>query len=242
VTVLTIDPVAPQPALIAQAVALLRTGQPVVFPTDTVYGLGIAVLPTTDAAAALTLYELKQRDAGKPIPWLVPGADALATYAQDLPPYAYALARAFWPGALTLVARAAPAVPVHFQAPNGTIALRMPAHPIALALLHTLGVPLTATSANRQGEPPATSRGTLDPFLAQRVPLVIDGGPTPTHGPSTVVDCQGPAPRILREGALARQAIEAACQDGGTLPEAGRLPRVTRCHARHPHSRSSQVH
>jgi L-threonylcarbamoyladenylate synthase len=195
----TINPRTPDFALIAQIADVVRCGTPFVFPTDTVYGLGMAVV---EGGSLQALFELKGRDEGKAIAWLVADADALVTYGTDVPGFAFELARRHWPGALTLVVRASRAVPEAFRARDGSIALRAPASPIALALIRALGAPLATTSANRQGHPPATSLAALDPQLAARVALAVDGGPTSGLIPSTVVSCLSEHPHVLREGAL----------------------------------------
>jgi tRNA threonylcarbamoyl adenosine modification protein (Sua5/YciO/YrdC/YwlC family) len=197
--ILSIDPVHPQPVLITKAVAVLRRGLPAAFPTDTVYGLGIAVVANSSPES---LFALKRRDATKTIPWLIADVRALDRYGKDVPTWAYEMVRAHWPGALTLVVRASSAVPSSFCAPDGTVALRAPAHPLVLALIEALGAPLATTSANLQGNQPATSCATLDPRLAKQLALVIDGGATPGVLPSTIISCLERQPRILREGVL----------------------------------------
>jgi tRNA threonylcarbamoyl adenosine modification protein (Sua5/YciO/YrdC/YwlC family) len=206
---LRISAVHPEPALIARAVAVLRRGEVVALPTDTVYGLG---LPVVGGASPQPLFALKGRDAGKAIPWLVAGSQALEGYGEEVPTYALDLARRHWPGALTLVVRANATAPAAFVAADGSIALRAPAHPITRALIEALGVPLATTSANPQGGEPPSSLAALDERLAVRLALAIDGGPVlgavggdgPTPGaiPSTIVSCLEERPRVLREGAL----------------------------------------
>jgi L-threonylcarbamoyladenylate synthase len=189
----------PQPELIARAAEVARHGAVIVFPTDTVYGVGVV------AGAGCTpqaLFEIKGRDSDKAIPWLVADASVLERYGEGVPEFARKLACEHWPGALTLIVRASASVPAAFTAQDGSIALRAPAHPIARALLAALGSPLAATSANRQGDAPATSLESLDSRLASAAALVIDGGPTPGPVPSTVVSCLEDTPRILREGIL----------------------------------------
>lgn len=214
-----------------EAVRALAAGDAVVFPTDTVFGLGISV----DAAAGpQLLYELKHRDAGKPVAWLVEGPEALDVYGRDVPAYARRLAETFWPGALTLVVRASDAVPAAFQSPAGTIGLRMPASEAALGLIHAVGCPLAVTSANLSGAPDTARIEDLDRALVARTAGLylsddaaaaagLASGPTkaapfasarlaasdqsvlpPASGTaSTVLDCTGAAPRVLRAGALA---------------------------------------
>jgi L-threonylcarbamoyladenylate synthase len=194
-----INPIQPEPALLKQAAKIARDGTPFVLPTDTVYGMGMAV---GEGRSPHSLFSLKGRDPDKAIPWLVADASALSTYGEDVPSYAFELARAHWPGALTLVVRANASVPAAFRAQDGSIALRAPAHPIPLALIEALGVPLATTSANLQGEQPATSFAALDPRLLARIALCIDGGQTPGSVPSTIISCLDEHPHILRKGAV----------------------------------------
>lgn len=222
---LVINSYCPEPDLIAHAAALARQKAPLIFPTDTVYGVGVAVVP---GASPQPLFALKGRTRDKAIAWLVADVCALDIYGDEVPTYAFALARAHWPGALTLVVRAKATVPEAFRAPDGSIALRAPSHPIPLALLKALGVPLATTSANLQGEEPATSFSSLDERLIERLiarldaqqepqhaapppnhPLAlgIDGGPTPGSLPSTVISCLEEHPRVIREGALSRALL-----------------------------------
>ena len=208
--VLAVDAANPQPHIIDQAAAALLSGAAVVFPTDTVYGVGLAALPT---ASPQTLYDIKQRDTNKAIPWLVSSAQALDLYATDVPQYARRLAAQFWPGALTLIVKASSAVPQAFLAQNHTIALRAPDSPVALALIVRMGVPLATSSANRQGQEPAVGFTDIDPILAARVGLGLNGGICAIKSASTIVSCVGDTPRILRPGALAPQ-IEAVLKKG----------------------------
>ncbi|MDR1183224.1 MAG: threonylcarbamoyl-AMP synthase [Coriobacteriales bacterium] len=197
--VLRINPTSPQPEMIARAADVVRKNIPFAFPTDTVYGVGMAV---TVGGSPKPLFALKGRDCDKAIPWLVADAYALEEYGEGVPSYAFDLARAHWPGALTLVVRASATVAPSFTAADGTLALRAPAHAIPLALIKTLGVPLATTSANLQGGEPAASCASLAPQLIARLVLAIDGGPTPGILPSTIVSCLEERPRLLREGAL----------------------------------------
>lgn len=192
-----------------EAARALAAGNAVVFPTDTVFGLGISV----DAAAGpRLLYDLKRRDAGKPVAWLVEGPEALDVYGRGVPAYARRLAEAFWPGALTLVVRASDAVPAAFRSPAGTIGLRMAASEAALGLIRTVGCPLAVTSANLSGAADVARAEDLDEDLVARTAglYLPDGFATngqPVFAPasgsaSTVLDCTGDAPRVLRAGAL----------------------------------------
>lgn len=212
-----------------EAARALAVGNAVVFPTDTVFGLGVSV---SAAPGPQLLYDLKHRDAGKPVAWLVEGPEALDVYGRDVPAYARRLAETFWPGGLTLVVRASDAVPAAFQSPAGTIGLRMPASEAALGLIRAAGCPLAVTSANLSGAADTARAEDLDRALVARTAgLYLPGGvaaagiasgcaeatpsasarfaagdrlvPPPASGTaSTVLDCTGEAPRVLRAGAL----------------------------------------
>lgn len=218
-----------RPLALEEAIRALAVGNAVVFPTDTVFGLGVSV---GAAAGPQLLYDLKHRDAGKPVAWLVEGPEALDVYGRDVPAYARRLAETFWPGGLTLVVRASDAVPAAFQSPAGTIGLRMPASEAALGLIRAAGCPLAVTSANLSGAADTARAEDLDRALVARTAgLYLPGGvaaagiasgcaeatpsasarfaagdrlvPPPASGTaSTVLDCTGEAPRVLRAGAL----------------------------------------
>ncbi|PNV68938.1 threonylcarbamoyl-AMP synthase [Enteroscipio rubneri] len=188
-----------------KAVASLRRGEAVMFPTDTVYGLGAAV---DFAEGPGMLYDLKERDRGKPIAWLVGDPDDLDRYGEDVSASVRALARRFWPGPLTLVVKAAERVPDSFRSAAGTIGLRMPDDATALALIEAVGCPLATTSANRSGNRAPRSFDELDPALVERVFVVADLGDSKTSGlASTVLDCTGDAPLVVRQGAIALEDI-----------------------------------
>lgn len=194
-----------------QAVAALRQGEPVVVPTDTVYG--IAVAPGL-AHSPQVLYDLKERDRGKPVAWLVGGAEDLDRYGADVPAGARALARQFWPGPLTLVVKASEAVAAPFRSAEGTIGLRMPDSAVTLALIKAVGRPLATTSANRSGQAPTRLFAALDPALVRRVAVLLadedDSGKSGVA--SSVVDCTQSPPRIIRTGALSSDAVLAVLE------------------------------
>ncbi len=187
------------------ALKILRQGGVIAFPTDTVYGLGCLV---NFGHSIDRIYQIKERDLAKAIPVLIGAVDQLTQVAADPGNTASKLAAHFWPGALTLVVPRNPQLPANLsQLP--TIGVRMPDHPFALALLRSAG-PLATTSANLSG---LTSPVTAQDVLAQldgRVDLVIDGGSCPGGVPSTVVDCTGADPIILREGAVTRTMLAQA--------------------------------
>jgi len=195
------------PQALDQALALLRGGAPIAFPTDTVYGLGAAAL---DSEAVLQLYAVKRRPRTQAIPLLLADHADLAQAAATVPALALRLAR-LWPGALTLVLPAAPQLPDALLAGGTTVAVRLPDHDWLRGLIRALGMPLAATSANLHGGPdPRTAAEVLEQ-LGGALTLVVDDGPTPGALPSTIVDCTGAQPRLLRAGALAwSRIVEAA--------------------------------
>ena len=189
-------------AALGRALDVLRRGQPVAFPTDTVYGLGALAF---EAEAVQRLYLAKGRSTGKAIAVLVARSSDLQQVAQALTPSAQKLAQRFWPGALTLVVPKHPRLPQAVSA-LATVGVRQPAHPFALQLLALAG-PLAVTSANRSDGPNAlTAEAVLDQ-LGGQVELIIDGGRTPGGAPSTVVDCTQLEPKILRAGPITAEQI-----------------------------------
>lgn len=183
---------------IDEAAVWLRRGYPVVFPTDTVYGVG--VLPFDEAAIA-RLYAVKGRPASKGIPILLADPADLETVAAEIPPAAQALIARHWPGPLTLVVPRAPGLPDAIS-PNANIAVRIPNHAIARVLIREAGGAVATTSANLSGDEPARSGEAALAALAGLVAAVLDDGPAPGDSPSTIVDCTTPRPVILREGPL----------------------------------------
>lgn len=161
-------------ASLEQVALALRRGEPAVFPTDTVCGVGVSV----DAADGPDeLFRLKRRPAGKPVAWLVADPADLDRFGSDVPALAHAAARAFWPGGLTLIANASEAVPPAFRSAAGTVGLRMPANPLTLALIRAVGAPLATTSANFSGAAAPATLGEADPaFLAQVAAVLDDAG------------------------------------------------------------------
>lgn len=191
----------------AHAVRLLRAGQVIAFPTDTVYGIGADGF---NEHAIEQLFVIKERERGKAIPYLLSDVQDLAKVAREIPRAAQLLAEKFFPGGLTLVIPASPRVPKVLIAGGDTIAVRVPDHPTTRALIDALGAPLAATSANLSGGPnPATARDVLTQ-LDGRVPLILDGGATRGNVPSTVVDVTVHPPKILRVGVISVEDIEKA--------------------------------
>jgi L-threonylcarbamoyladenylate synthase len=202
---IAVDPRHPDPTVLARAAALLRGGELVAFPTETVYGLGAHAL---DAAAVARIYAAKGRPAHNPVIVHVPSVEAARALAAAWPEPAERLAREFWPGPLTLVVPKTPEVPDLVTAGLPAVGLRVPSHPVALALLREAGVPVAAPSANRFTELSPTSAAHVERTLGDRVPMILDGGPASVGIESTVVDCTGSRPRVLRPGVLALDALE----------------------------------
>lgn len=176
----------------------LRQGRCLLVSTDTVYGL--AALPGSEGCEEI--YRLKHRPAGQPLPWLVEGTLALDELTCDVPAYAHRLANMLWPGGLTLVLRASKAaLALGGAAPDGTVALRMPDDPRCRQLLRALDSPLACTSANIHGCPAPVELSQIDPSLAPYIDP--QAAPScPGGAASTIVDCTGQLPRVVREGRI----------------------------------------
>ena len=181
------------------AVALLRAGQVVAFPTDTVYGVGAHAF---HEEAVRRLYAVKERAASKAIPILIADVADLSRVASNIPTAAWQLAECFWPGGLTLVLPRSPALPDVLTAQGETIAVRCPDHPVPLALIRELGAPLAVSSANLSGHPAPTTADQVAQQLAGRVPLILDGGECALGVPSTLIDLSVDPPRLVRVGAV----------------------------------------
>lgn len=197
---------APDPPGIAAAARVLTAGGLVAFPTETVYGLGA---DATDARAVARLFAAKGRPSFNPLIAHVADVQA-ARRAGKLSPLAEKLAAQFWPGPLTLVVRASDLVCELARAGLSTVALRVPKHPVAQALLAAFGKPIAAPSANRSGHVSPTTADHVLADLAGLVDLIIDGGPAPLGLESTIVDVSGDAPQLLRLGGVSRADIERA--------------------------------
>jgi len=196
----------------AEAIRVLRAGGIVAIPTDTVYGLAVA-LDAPDGVERL--FEAKGRPAERAIAVLCADAGQAAELAA-LTPAARALGAAFWPGGLTLVVAQRPDRPLPDALTGGrpTIGVRVPDHAAPRAIAAALG-PLPTTSANPSGAPEARDAAAIEAAFGDRIDLVLDGGPAPGGRPSTVVDLSGPEPRVLREGAIALEEVESVLRDMG---------------------------
>ena len=188
---------------ISRALEVLKSGGLVAFPTDTVYGVGALAF---DALAVESIYTAKDRPVEKAIPILLGGPEDLDKVTADIPPIAAKLAAHFWPGALTLVLPKHPNLPDVVSA-TPTVGVRVPNHPVARALLRAAG-PMAVTSANISGEASPKTAKEVNRQLNGRIPLILDGGETPGGVPSTVVNCLGTEPVILREGPITMKDIQ----------------------------------
>ncbi len=202
------------PALV-EAAGLLAAGRLVAFPTETVYGLGA---DATNGEAVAGIYAAKERPSFNPLIAHVADLEAarkLGTFDAD----ALALAKAFWPGPLTLVVPVTPDCPVSSLARAGldSVGIRVPDHPVALGLLRAFGAPVAAPSANRSGRVSPTTAAHVAEDLGERVGMILDGGPTKVGVESTIVSCLAGGPRILRPGGVAREEIERVL--GRALPQ-----------------------
>jgi L-threonylcarbamoyladenylate synthase len=203
--ILTINPDAAEPEAIARAAEVLRRGGLVAFPTETVYGLGAAAL---DPAAVARIFAAKGRPATNPLIVHITDADEARSLTAAWPEEAAQLAERFWPGPLTLVLPRAARVPALVTAGGPTVALRVPAHPVALALLRAAALPVAAPSANRStGLSPTRAEHVLR-GLGGRIDLILDGGPTAGGLESTVLDVTTDPPRLLRPGLVTPAEIE----------------------------------
>ena len=191
------DPEAREAGLAAAADAISR-GELVLMPTDTVYG--VAADAFTPAAVA-GLLAAKNRGRAMPVPVLIGEASTLAGLVLRVPPAATTLAQEFWPGGLTLVVEHSPSLAWDLGDAEGTVAVRLPDDDLARELLRRTG-PLAVSSANRSGRPAATTAQEAVDQLGDHAAVVLDGGPRASSGASTIVDCSGPVPRVLRVGAV----------------------------------------
>jgi len=185
----------------------LRHGGLVAFPTDTLYGLGV---DAADDEAVQKLFQAKRRASASPLPILVADFEQAATLVESMAVLALKLGDLYWPGPLTMVLHRA----LRFQSPalagGDSVAVRVPDHVVPLALIRALGRPITGTSANRSGGPAPHTAIEVVEQLDDDVDVVVDAGPCPIGVESTVVDLRNKTPRVLREGAIRREELEAA--------------------------------
>ncbi len=203
---------------IAAAALAIQRGKLAVIPTDTVYGVAADAF---DPAAVSALLNAKGRGKDMPPPVLVNAPTTLDALAVRVPAYARTLVEEFWPGPLTVVCHQQPSLQWDLGDTRGTVAIRMPDHPVALELLERTG-PLAVSSANRTGLDAATRAEDAEEMLGESVEVYVDAGRSPGGEASSIVDCTGETPRLLREGALSRAQLNEVLEPlGVTLPEDG---------------------
>lgn len=195
------------PPQLAEAVEALRRGELVGLPTETVYGLAA---DASNASAVRRIFALKGRPADHPLIVHLGDAAQVDAWARDVPRAARMLAQRFWPGPLTLILRRARGVPDAVTGGQDTVGLRVPAHPVALALLRAFGGALAAPSANRFGHVSPTTAQHVREEFGEALPIVLDGGPCQVGIESTIVDLSAGAPRVLRPGRIGLDQLEGA--------------------------------
>lgn len=208
----------PHPLAIRDAAQVLTAGGLILTPTETVYGIGVAIgayASSGDEAPAPEtgygrIFTLKRRDVRQTVPWLVAGERDLDAFGVDVPEGVHVLARAFWPGALTLIVKASDRVPRFMRAADGTVALRASASPVVQALVRACGSPLAVTSANTHGAPAPISFAQVEARILAGVDAAIDAGETVCRDASTIVSLLDGELDIIRQGALSAADIESA--------------------------------
>ncbi len=201
----------PDDAAIREAAQLIREGRLVGIPTETVYGLGADAL---NPEAVASIFEAKGRPGDNPLIVHIDDMEDLRPLiAVEPSPAARALMAAYWPGPLTLIFPKSALVPLRTTGGLNTVAVRMPSHPIARALIRAAGCPIAAPSGNRSGRPSPTTAAHMFEDMDGRIPLILDGGACDVGVESTVVDMTGDVPRILRPGGVTREQIAAVCGD-----------------------------
>lgn len=191
------------PSTFERAAELLKQGRLVVFPTDTVYGVGCRAF---DEGAIESLYRIKERSLQKGIPILLADGEDLNMVARDFPAVGRQLAARFWPGPLTIIVPRRETIPTNIS-PNDKVAVRIPDNDIARSLIRAAGGALATTSANRSGDPPALNGMEALRALDGRVAAVVDGGEVQHGVPSTIIDCTVDPPQVIRRGALSPAAF-----------------------------------
>ena len=190
---------------IKQGIEIIKNGGVIAFPTDTVYGLGAGAYIES---AIERIFQVKQRPPEMALPLLLADVVHIHEVAQNVPAYAWRLIERFFPGGLTLVVYRTKMVKDIITAGGDTVAIRIPDHPVALALIKGSGMPIIGTSANISGQPNSLTYEEVCQQIGDKVDLVIDGAPAPNGKQSTVVDVTGEIPVILRLGAISRAELE----------------------------------
>ncbi len=203
----SIDPNVPDPGIIARAADIITEGGVLVFPTQSLYGLGVNAF---DDNAINRIFEIKERPPEKPLLVLINDIPELDSLVRETPPPARRIMETFWPGSVTLVFSARPELPLNLTAGTGKIGIRLPLHPVARRLVRLAGTPITGTSANLSGGVGCSFVGQLDLPVRQRADMILDAGKLRGGAGSTIVDVTVSPPRILREGLVPAPKIIAA--------------------------------
>lgn len=201
--IVQIDSINPDPMTLSRIGGEIRQGGLIAFPTDTFYGL--AANPF-DQSAISRLYQIKGRPASKPILLLIDGIDRINYLVRTVSPLAEAVMETYWPGPLTLVFEALPVLPDFLTAGTGTIGIRFPDAAIPSGLINEAGFPITATSANRSGEPSPSTVSDVMRMIGADLDVILDGGGCQST-PSTLLDLSSDRPRILREGKISTESL-----------------------------------
>ena len=201
----------PEPHLVSQVVESLERGDVVALPTDTFYGLAV---DPVNLRAVERIYELKTRAKHKPLSLLIADVSQAYELARNIDSAFDKLAEKFWPGPLTIIVKAGSKLPLRVTANTGNVALRVPEAPICRAVVSALGLPITATSANLRGLPECTYAACVREQFGEKLPLIVDGGPTARNMATTIVDLSGGGNSwmILREGAIPTHEIALTLQ------------------------------
>lgn len=200
--IVKVNPEAPDESTLREAVKRLNQGNPIAFPTETVYGLGVSARSPKGIEA---IYSIKGRSKEKPLQLMISNLEMLKKIVRSIPESAYPLIEKYWPGPLTIIFRANAA----FSASSGlaTVAVRFPNHPVPLAIIERLGNPMAATSANLSGNLSVRNAGDVVRQLDGKIPLILDGGSCSIGKESTIVDVTGEKIKILRIGAIPPESL-----------------------------------
>lgn len=202
-----------------EAVSTIQHGGVVAFPTDTVYGIGASL---QHRSALSRIYDIKGRDKVKPIPILISRPDVVDTLSDEADEELVELAHRFWPGPLTIILKAKPSLPPEVKAPDGTCGVRIPDHSIPLAIAQSNGGAIATTSANKSGQPAATTATDIQTSLGEELDMILDGGFSPGKTASTVIRREGDTISVIREGSVSIDALRpvwaSIVPDGVVLP------------------------
>ncbi len=197
---------------VEQGISVLKLGGLIAYPTDTVYGLGA---PVFSPEAVLRVFQVKKRPQNMALPLLLSDISQLDEVAASVPPLGRFLAKHFWPGALTIILQKSNIISDIITAGSDSVGVRIPNHPVPLALVRGLGAPITGTSANLSGKPSPLTAEEVQAQIGAGVNFIIDGGRTPGGIESTVVDVTLEKPVILRQGAISRDELARKCAENG---------------------------